>query len=108
MEDARPPQQRRFPDAVRAAVERTVSSLGDAGATSAAGLPGDIADRAGELLDEVARRGRDVRTEIARHGEEIARRGQGAVDASAGITARVIVAVADTLRAKSKPEVEGD
>jgi len=85
-----PPQPRGLPEALRAAIERTLSSLGDAGAASAADLPAEALGRAGELLDEVARRGQD------------------AAETSAAITGRVIDAVAETLRRRSKPKVEGE
>lgn len=123
MAEPGPPQPRGLPETLRAAIERTLSSLGDAGAPSAADLPAEALGRAGELLDEVARRGREARSEVARRGEEaraeiarrgdearseLARRGQDAAETSAAITGRVIDAVAETLRRRSKPNVEGE
>jgi polyhydroxyalkanoate synthesis regulator phasin len=56
-----------LPDALRIAVERTLSLAGRsarAGSTAAAG------ERGSELLDELARRGREARAELARRGGE--------------------------------------
>lgn len=77
-------QSRKQPDggvaeALRAAVERTLSV---AGRPARAGTAGLGRDRATQLLDEVAKLGRDAREELARRGqdarEELARRGQDA------------------------------
>lgn len=121
MEESRRPQERGLPDALRAAIDNTLSSLGDRGPASA-GLQAGAA-RAGELLDEVARRGHDVGSEILRRGEEaraelarrgeearaeVTRRGQQAQQASTAITAQVIEAVADTLGRDTKPKVEDE
>jgi hypothetical protein len=111
------------PDALRAAIDRTLSSLGDVRAPAGPELRAEAVGRAGELLDEVARRGRDAGAEIARRGEgaraeiarrgeeaqsELARRGQDAAETSAAITARALDAVSETLRRGSKPKVEGE
>lgn len=123
LEDPTPHQQRGLPDTLRAAVESTLSRLGDPGPGAASELGAAGLERAGELLDEVARRGRDARAEIVRRGArttaevarrgadagaEVARRGQDAAEASAAITARVVDAVWDTLRPHSNPKVEGE
>jgi hypothetical protein len=62
------------PDALRAAVERTLGAAGrSVRASSAAFGSGPV-----ELLDELARRGREARDELSRRGgearEEVARR----------------------------------
>jgi hypothetical protein len=94
LDEPKPSQPRGLPDSLRSAIDRTLSSLGDARATSAADLPGEAVERAGELLDEVARRGRDAGSGIVRHGT--------------GVGARVLDAVGDTLRRRGKPKVEGE
>ena len=51
-------------DALRAAVDRTLTAAGwpaRKGSAALSGAPGD-------LLDELARRGRDARTQLSRHG----------------------------------------
>jgi polyhydroxyalkanoate synthesis regulator phasin len=68
-----------IPEALRAAIERTLSLAGrPARAGSAALRP----ERATQLLDEVARRGVEARDELARRGQgarqELARRGSEA------------------------------
>jgi hypothetical protein len=70
-----------LPDALRAAVERTLATAGRSARAGSAALG---ADRGSELLDEVARRGRGARDELARRGQEagagLSRRGQAARD----------------------------
>jgi hypothetical protein len=106
------PTPRRQGDALRAAIDRTMSSLGERSPVSAAKLPAQLASRASRLVDEVARRGEEARAEVARRGEEAAaevtRRGLGALDASSALTARVLDAVSDTLRRNSQRKVEGE
>ena len=90
-------QSRREPDrgvadALRAAIDRTLSL---AGTPARAGTSGISSERATQLLDEVAKLGRDAREELARRGQdardeltrrgqdagaELARRGQGAAE----------------------------
>jgi hypothetical protein len=70
LDEPKPSQPRGLPDSLRAAVDRTLSSLGEARASSAADLPGEAVERAGDLLDEVARRGRDAGAEIVRALEQ--------------------------------------
>ncbi|MGH2961257.1 MAG: hypothetical protein ACRDL3_03550 [Solirubrobacterales bacterium] len=94
MDESRPPEQPGVSDALRDAIERTLSSVGDTRLTSAADLPAETVGRAGELLDEVARRGHDVGAEIARLGK--------------GAAGRLIDAVADTLKRDPKPKPEGE
>jgi polyhydroxyalkanoate synthesis regulator phasin len=72
-------------EALRAAIEGTLSEAGKrARAGSAALRP----ERATQLLDEVARRGQKARDELARRGQdardELTRRGQGARDELTG------------------------
>lgn len=112
-EDDRDP---RIPDAVRAAVERTMRATAGSAASTRA--------RAADLVDEVVRRSRDARGGIARRGQEagaeIGRRGQEAgvglirrgQDAT-GEVGRRIEALERRLaelegRVHSKPEVEGE
>lgn len=56
-----------FPDALRAAVERTLDLAGSPARAGSAALD---AGRRAEALDELARRGRDARDEIARRGTQ--------------------------------------
>jgi hypothetical protein len=62
------------PDALRAAVDRTLSAAGWSARKGTAALGGAPA----ELLDELARRGRDARAQLSRHGgqarDEVSRR----------------------------------
>jgi polyhydroxyalkanoate synthesis regulator phasin len=67
VDETKPPRERGLPDALRAAVERTLAATADAGA--------DTRGRAQEVLDEVARRGR------------------GAREASAAVTSRLVEAI---------------
>lgn len=101
MDESRSAEQRGVPDALRSAVERTLSSIGDTGGTSAADLPAQTLGRASELLDEVARRGYEAGSRLAGHAED-------ARDVSLAITSRVIDAVGETLRRDSQPKVEGE
>jgi hypothetical protein len=105
LDEPKPSQPRGLPDSLRAAVDRTLSSLGEARASSAADLPGEALERAGDLLDEVARRGRDAGAEIVRQsrdaGSEIVRHGTD-------VGTRVIDAVGETLGGRSKPKAEDD
>jgi hypothetical protein len=93
------PTDRGVTEALRAAVERTLSLAGrQARAGSAALRP----ERATRLLDEVARRGVEA-------GAELARRGQGARDE---VTARLesverrLSRLEEGLRGKPKPKAE--
>jgi predicted amidohydrolase YtcJ len=79
-------QRSRAPDgsvaeALRVAIERTLSVAGRPARAQATGL---TRERATRLLDEVARRGRDARDELAKRGQgagaDLARRGQGAAE----------------------------
>jgi polyhydroxyalkanoate synthesis regulator phasin len=108
-------------EALRAAIEGTLSEAGKrARAGSAALRP----ERATQLLDEVARRGQKARDELARRGQEardeLARRGQGARDELTGrgqgareeLTVRLealerrLASLEDALRTKPKPKAE--
>ena len=111
-------------EALREAIERTLSV---AGRPARAGTTGLTRDRAAQLLDEVAKLGRDARDELARRGqgarEELTRRGQdaGAELARRGQDAaeemgqrlealeRRLTALEDALRGRerSKPKGEG-
>jgi len=63
-------------DALRAAIDRTLTATAPAAAVTR--------ERAAELVDEIARRGHEAREELARRGHgagaELARRGQDARD----------------------------
>jgi len=123
-------QSRRQPDgsvadALRAAIDRTLSA---AGKPAHAGATGLTRERATQLLDEVAKLGRDAREELARRGQgardeltrrgqdagaELARRGQGAAEEMAQrleALERRLAALEDALRkpaARTKPKAEG-
>jgi hypothetical protein len=70
-----------LPDALRAAVERTLDVAGRSARASSTAVAGE---RGAELLDELARRRREARDSLARRGGEargeISRRGVGARD----------------------------
>jgi polyhydroxyalkanoate synthesis regulator phasin len=112
-------------DALRAAVDRTLSA---AGRPARAGTTGLTRERATQLLDEVAKLGRDTREELARRGQgareeltrrgqdagaELARRGQGAAEEMAQrleALERRLAALEDALRKpdrQTKPKAEG-
>jgi hypothetical protein len=97
-------------EALRAAIEGTLSGAGKrARAGSAALRP----ERATQLLDEVARRGQQARDELTRRGkgarDELTGRGQGARDE---VTVRLealerrLARLEDALRTKPKPKAE--
>jgi polyhydroxyalkanoate synthesis regulator phasin len=113
----------RVPEALRAAIERTLSVAGKpARAGSAALRP----ERATQLLDEVARRGLEAREELARRGQdarqelarrgseagaEIARRGQGAREELAErleVLERRLARLEDALRTKPKTQPKAE
>jgi polyhydroxyalkanoate synthesis regulator phasin len=108
-------------EALRAAIEGTLSEAGKrARAGSAALRP----ERATQLLDEVARRGQRARDELTRRGQEardeLTRRGQGARDELTGrgqgareeVTVRLealerrLASLEDALRTKPKSKAE--
>ena len=118
-----------LPEALRTAIERTLSATASSAATTrdrAQELVGDVApgtraplrERAGELLDEVARLGQEAGQQIARRGKE-AREAVGL--AGTGEVARLEAALralearveelerrgADRGAQVSNPEVEG-
>jgi polyhydroxyalkanoate synthesis regulator phasin len=123
-------QSRRQPDrgvadALRAAIDRTLSV---AGTPARAGAPGISRERATQLLDEVAKLGHDAREELARRGQgardeltrrgqgagaELARRGQGAAEELAQrleAFERRLAVLEDALRkpaGETKPKAEG-
>jgi len=100
-------------EALRAAVERTLSA---AGRPARVGTSSLTRERATQLLDEVAKLGRDARDELTRRGQgagaELARRGQ---DAAEEMTQRLeqlerrLGALEDALRRRdeTKPKAEG-
>ena len=112
-------------DALRAAIDRTLSV---AGTPARAGTGGISRERATQLLDEVAKLGRDAREELARRGQgardELTRRGQDAgaelarrgQDAAEEVAQRLeaferrLAELEDALRkptGQSKPKAEG-
>jgi polyhydroxyalkanoate synthesis regulator phasin len=111
-------------DALRAAIDRTLSV---AGRPPSVGAPGVTRERATQLLDEVAKLGRDAREELTRRGHgareeltrrgqdagaELARRGQGAAEEMAQrleSLERRLSALEDALRrsGRTKPKAEG-
>jgi hypothetical protein len=111
-------QSRKQPDggvaeALRAAIERTLSA---AGRPARAGTSGLTRDRATQLLDEVAKLGRDARDELTRRGQgagaELARRGQDAAEEMAQRLEQLerrLGALEDALRRRdeTKPKAEG-
>ena len=54
-------------DALRTAIDRTLSAVGD---QARAGSTALSRERATQLLDEVARRGQEARDELARRGKD--------------------------------------
>ena len=117
------PGESGVPEALRAAIERTLAVAGErARAGSAALRP----ERATQLLDEVARRGQqargqlarrgqDARQELARRGSEagagLARRGQGARDELAErleTLERRLADLEDALRTTPKPKPKAE
>jgi polyhydroxyalkanoate synthesis regulator phasin len=96
------PPNRGVAEALREAIERTLSVAGRPARTGSAALTGE---RATELLDELVRRGREARDELARR----ARRGLGARDELANrieALERRLSALEDALRTKPKPKAE--
>ena len=103
-------ESERVGDALRAAVERTLTATAD----SATGTR----QRAQSLLDDVVRRGQEARDEVTRRGEEATNRLAEAISElrSAetaeveGLRARLdgVERRLATLEAKTKPEVEGE
>jgi hypothetical protein len=100
-----------LPDALRAAVERTLSLAGRPARASSAALG---ADRRSELLDELARRGLGARDELARRGgearEELSRRGGEARDEIARrleSVERRLGSIEELLRPDSKGKPKG-
>jgi len=97
-------------EALRAAIEGTLSEAGKRARTGSAALR---PERAIQLLDEVARRGQKARDELTRRGkgarDELTRRGQ---DAREDVTVRLealerrLAHLEDALRTKPKPKAE--
>jgi hypothetical protein len=97
-------------EALRAAIEGTLSEAGKRARAGSAALRGE---RATQLLDEVARRGRRAGGELSRRGQgardELSRRGQDAreeVTAQLEALERRLSRLEDALRTKSKPKAE--
>jgi polyhydroxyalkanoate synthesis regulator phasin len=86
-------------EALRAAIEGTLSEVGKrARAGSAALRP----ERATQLLDEVARRGQGARDELARRGQEA----REEVTVRLEALERRLARLEDALRTKPKPKAE--
>lgn len=111
MEHSQPPQKRGLPEDLRAAIEDTLASIGDAGAAASAEMRSVGLGRARELLDPLVALGEISRVEIASRAEgargELTRRGVKARELSTAMAVRVLDAVADTLR-NPKRKVEGE
>ncbi len=97
-------------EALRAAIEGTLS---EAGKRARAGTSALRPERATQLLDEVARRGQRARDELARRGQgardQLSRRSQGAREEMAErieTLERRLARLEDALRTKPKPEAE--
>jgi polyhydroxyalkanoate synthesis regulator phasin len=108
-------------EALRAAIEGTLSEASKRARTGSAALR---PERATQLLDEVARRGQRAREGLTRRGqgarEELTRRGKGARDELTGrrqeareqVTVRLdalerrLARLEDALRKKPKPKAE--
>jgi polyhydroxyalkanoate synthesis regulator phasin len=109
-------------EALREAIERTLSV---AGRPARAGASGLTRERAANLLDEVARLGRGARDELARRGQDarqelsrrsqgagadLARRGQDAAEEMAQqleALERRLTALEEALRRREKPNPKG-
>jgi hypothetical protein len=112
LEHSRSPHQRGLSENLRAAIEDTLSSLGEAGAAATTDLRAGTLGRARELLDPLVALGEDSSAQIARRAEsaraELAKRGTRAREVSTTVPVRVIEAISETLRRGSHSEVEGE
>jgi polyhydroxyalkanoate synthesis regulator phasin len=109
-EGAGPADEKGVAEALRAAIEGTLSQAGKRARAGSAALRGE---RATQLLDEVARRGRWAGDELTRRGQgardELARRGQ---EAREEVTARLetlerrLLRVEAAVRTRPKPKAE--
>ena len=95
-------------DALRAAIDRTLSVAGQRARAGSAALP---VERTTQLLDELARRGRDARDELARRGQRAGAAlggGGGDLEALAGRLDAVErrLAALETSHRISNPELE--
>jgi hypothetical protein len=109
-EGAGPASDRGVTEALRAAIEGTLSQAGKGARAGSAALRGE---RATQLLDEVARRGRKAGDELTRRGQgardELTRRGQ---EAREEVTARLeslerrLLRLEAVVRTKPKPKAE--
>jgi hypothetical protein len=112
LEQPGPPHQRGLPENLRAAIEDTLSSLGETGAAATTDLRAGTLGRARELLDPLVALGRDSRAQIASRAQtaraELAKRGTQAREVSTSAAVRVIEAISETLGRNSESEVEGE
>jgi hypothetical protein len=112
LEHSRPPNQRGLSENLRAAIEDTLSSLGEAGAAATTDLRAGTLGRGRELLDPLVALGEDSRAQIARGAEaaraEVAKRGTQARAVSTTAAVRVIEAISETLGRNPDSEVEGE
>jgi hypothetical protein len=105
-----PGSEKGVTEALRAAIEGTLSQAGKRARAGSAALRGE---RAAQLLDEVARRGRKAGDEFTRRGQgardELTRRGQ---EAREEVTARLeslerrLLRLEAAVRTKPKPKDE--
>jgi hypothetical protein len=111
LEHSQPPRKRGLPEDLRAAIEDTLASVGDAGAAASAEVRSVGLGRARELLDPLVALGEASRAGIASRAEgargELTRRGVQARELSTAMAVRVLDAVSDTLR-NSKRKDEGE
>ena len=97
-------------EALRTAIERTLSAAGKPARAGSSALP---MERATRLLDEVARRGAQAREQLARRGQDagaqLTRRQHDAREELANrleVLERRLAVLEDALRTKSKPKAE--
>ncbi len=102
--------ERGVAEALRTAIERTLSVAGRPARAGSAALP---RERATQLLDEVVKRGVQAREQLARRGQdagaELTRRRHDAREELANrieTLERRLATLEDALRTKSKPEAE--
>jgi polyhydroxyalkanoate synthesis regulator phasin len=105
------PPARAVTEALRAAIERTLSVAAEPARVGSAAA---TRERATKLLDEVARRGREARDELARRSQEAGaalggRRGEAEAEIAARLAEieRRVAELERSLRTASKPKAEG-
>jgi polyhydroxyalkanoate synthesis regulator phasin len=99
LDQPKPAHERGLPEALRAAIERTLAAT--------AGQASETRERAQELLDEVARRGQEARERVTRQmriasGEEVS----GLLEQIEALEQRI--AALERELEKAEPKVEGE